>query len=137
MVEVPRKSPTWRTLTWLVLRRAEKLTAEEQTDLKRARQAHADIATAIDLTQNFAVLVRERKVDGLEPWLERASESTLVPFRNFAKSIRQDEAAIRAALTLPWSNGSVEGHINRLKLLKRRTYGRAKLDLLPIQLLAG
>jgi hypothetical protein len=28
-----------------------------------------------------------------------------------------------AALTLPWSTGQVEGHIHRLKLVKRQMYG--------------
>ncbi len=135
--EPVRKPPTWRTLTWLVLRRAERLSDEEQADVARVRSAHAELETAVSLAQDFAALVRERNVAGLEPWLARASASTVVPFRTFAKSIRQDEAAIQAALTLPWSNGPVEGHINRLKLLKRQAYGRSKLDLLRIRLLAA
>jgi transposase len=48
----------------------------------------------------------------------------------FVNGIRQDEAAVRAGLTLPWSSGQVEGQVTRLKLLKRQMYGRAKLDLL-------
>ena len=46
------------------------------------------------------------------------------------QGIRQDEAAVRAGLTLPWSSDQVEGQVTRLKLLKRQMYGRAKLDLL-------
>jgi transposase len=37
---------------------------------------------------------------------------------------------MRAALSEPWSSGQVEGQVNRLKLLKRQMYGRAKFDLL-------
>ncbi len=48
----------------------------------------------------------------------------------FAASLRQDEAAVRAAMTEPWSNGAVEGKVNRLKLIKRSIYGRAKFNLL-------
>lgn len=132
-----RKPPTLRTLTWLILRGAETLTAEEQGDVMRARQAHTDVARAIDLAQDFADMVRNRHADALDAWLARATASTLVPLRNFAKSLQKDEAAIRAALTLEWSNGPVEGHINRLKLLKRQAYGRAKLDLLRARLLAA
>jgi transposase len=47
-----------------------------------------------------------------------------------------DEAAVRAALESEWSNGQTEGFVNKLKLLKRQMYGRAKLDLLKIRLLA-
>jgi transposase len=49
--------------------------------------------------------------------------------------LQHDEAAVRAALSLPWSTGPVEGHIHRLKLIKRQMYGRAKLDLLRIRVL--
>jgi transposase len=49
----------------------------------------------------------------------------------------QDYAAVKAAASLPWSNGPTEGNINRLKMLKRQMYGRAKLDLLRQRVLAG
>jgi transposase len=50
--------------------------------------------------------------------------------QNFAPGIGEDKAAITAAITLEWSNGQVEGQVNRLKLRKRQLYGRAKFDLL-------
>jgi transposase len=56
-------------------------------------------------------------------------------FKSFAKGIQQDKAAVLAGLTLPWSNGPLEGHVNRLKLLKRSMYGRAKLPLLRARVL--
>jgi transposase len=49
---------------------------------------------------------------------------------NLAKGLRDDYEAVKAGMTLPWSNGPVEGHINRLKMLKRQMYGRAGIDLL-------
>src|SRR4029079_16043517 len=48
----------------------------------------------------------------------------------FAEGLKQDEAAVQAALSLEWSNGQTEGQINRLKTLKRQMYGRAGFDLL-------
>jgi len=51
-------------------------------------------------------------------------------FEHSAKSLRSDYQAVQAALILPWSNGQVEGQVNRLKLIKRQMYGRAKFDLL-------
>ncbi|MFZ1429317.1 MAG: transposase, partial [Geminicoccaceae bacterium] len=59
-----------------------------------------------------------------------AQDSTLPAFRGFAKRLRIDEEAVRAAVTSPWSTGQVEGQINRLKMIKRQMYGRANLDLL-------
>ncbi len=48
----------------------------------------------------------------------------------FTRGLQRDKGAVQAALTEPWSTGPVEGHINRLKLIKRQMFGRAKLDLL-------
>jgi transposase len=69
----------------------------------------------------------------LEPWLERCRSEGASELQSFAAGIRQDGAAIRAALSLPYSNGPVEGQITRLKLLKRQMYGCAKLDLLRLR----
>jgi transposase len=57
-------------------------------------------------------------------------QSPFPPFRRFAKGLRADYAAVKAGVTLPWSQGPIEGHINRLKRLKRQMFGRARLDLL-------
>ena len=62
--------------------------------------------------------------------MERAAQSTLGVFQRFAQGLRDDYAAVKAGMTLPWSTGPVEGHINRLKMLKRQMFGRARLDLL-------
>ena len=53
--------------------------------------------------------------------------SAVAPLRRFATGLRADYEAVKAGLRLPWSNGPVEGQINRLK---RSMFGRAKLDLL-------
>jgi Transposase len=66
----------------------------------------------------------------LAPWLEAAEQSGVPEVRAFVTKLRQDLPAVEAAVTLPWSQGQVEGHVNRLKLLKRSMYGRAKFDLL-------
>ena len=55
----------------------------------------------------------------------------------FANGLRADEPAVSAALAEPWSNGPTEGHITKLKLVKRQMYGRAKLDLLRARLLGA
>jgi transposase len=45
-------------------------------------------------------------------------------------SLRRDYDAVRNGLTLPHSSGSVEGNVNRIKMIKRQMYGRATFDLL-------
>lgn len=80
-------------------------------------------------------MVGERDGEALEEWFEQVEESNLVEFKNFAKGLREDYAAVRAAMTYEWSNGMTEGHINRLKLIKRQMYGRARFDLLRARVL--
>jgi transposase len=121
---------TPRRATWLVLRRAEQRTADEAQQLAQFRAQQAEVAEAIDLAQDFAALVRQRQPAQLDAWLERATTSTLEGLQRFAKGLWDDYAAVKAGVTLPWSSGPVEGHINRLKMLKRQMFGRARLDLL-------
>ena len=124
---VQRLTP--RQATWLVLRRPENVTEDEQPLLARLGQAHVTFQQAIALAQGFAQLLRARQPERLEAWLQQAATSSLVVFRRLAKSFQRDSAAIKAGVTLPWSSGPVEGHINRLKMLKRHMFGRARLDL--------
>jgi len=64
-------------------------------------------------------------------WFDRATAFDMAPeIRRFALSLITDEAAVKAALSMEWSNGQVEGRINRLKNIKRLMYGRASFDLL-------
>ena len=89
-----------------------------------------ELAEAIELTEAFADLVRHRQAQQLDPWLARAANCSVAPIRHFAKRLWVDYEAVKAGVTVAWSNGPVEGHINRLKRVKRTMFGRAKLDLL-------
>jgi transposase len=126
---------TAQQLSFLMFRRTEELTALEQHDLAALEQENGVGARLNRLTQTFVQLVRERNPAQLVPWLQEAEESPFPELHSFAAGIRQDYAAVRAALELPWSQGQVEGQITKLKLLKRQMYGRAKLDLLQQRLL--
>lgn len=94
-----------------------------------------DIAIINPLAQQFVLMVCERQVDQLDPWLKACLETGIVPLCNFAIGIQQDYAAIRAALELPWSNGQTEGQVNRLKFIKRQMYGHAHFALLRLRVL--
>ena len=85
---------------------------------------------ALDLAESFAAMVRQQTTAFLSDWLAQAEQSGCGEFVGFAAALRQDEAAVRAALTTRWSNGPVEGQVNRLKAIKRQMYGRAGLPLL-------
>ena len=131
MVAEPVSQPlTPRRATWLVLRRAAQRTEAEAQQLAQLHAHSVQVAEAMDLAQDFTQMVRQRQPAHLDPWLARAGTSALEALRRFASGLRDDYAAVKAGVTLPWSNGPVEGHINRLKMLKRQMFGRARLDLL-------
>jgi transposase len=91
------------------------------------------IAAAVDLITRFVTMVKDRAAGAFDAWLREAETGALA---SFAAGIRRDEDAVRAALTEPWSNGQVEGQVNRLKVIKREMYGRAGFDLLRSRMLA-
>jgi transposase len=130
VTEAPRRPLTPRRATWLVLHPAAGSTDHDHHQLAQLTAQSPELAEAVALAQEFAGLVRQRQPAQLDSWLARAAVSALPPFRRFARGLRADLAAVQAAVTLPWSQGPIEGHINRLKMLKRQMFGRARLDLL-------
>jgi transposase len=123
-----RTSP--REVSWLLLQPSEDLSPLEAAYVSSLLGRAAVVATTQGAVRTFFTLLDERQGDQLNPWLEQAESSGVRELAAFAEGIRRDYDAIRAAFDLPWSQGQVEGQVNRLKLLKRQMYGRAKLDLL-------
>ncbi|SRR5258708_4087893 len=121
--------------SWLFVKPKEHLTAEQQELLGRICQAHAELQELYQLGQDFVLMVKQRQAKRLDPWLAQAQKSASVELRGFASGIKRDDAAVKAALSLAWSQGQVEGQITRLKLLKRQMYGRAHFELLRSRVL--
>ena len=128
------KPPSVRRCAWLLTQPDEQLKPEERAFIAHLSASAPDLSRAATLAGAFAKMIRERTVETLDGWLISAEASEL---RGFAAGLRRDEAAVRAALTEPWSTSPVEGQINRLKALKRQMYGRAKYDLLRSRVLAA
>jgi transposase len=126
----PERQLSAQQAAWLVVKQPAALTTEEQAALTKMRQAHADIEQTYTLAQTFGQLVRERKHLELDQWIASAQATGIRELKSFAAGLLRDKTAVSAALSLPWSNGQVEGHVHRLKLLKRQMYGRASFDLL-------
>jgi transposase len=126
----PAAPPSPRQLSFDWVRRPEKRTAEAQARLDKIRGASPDLTAALDLSDEFTALIRKRSTGTLKEWLSRAEVSACPEVRQFAEGIRRDESAVNAAMTTRWSNGPVEGHVNRLKTIKRQMYGRAEFSLL-------
>ncbi len=124
----PPPSPKQLSFDWI--HRAENRTVEAQARLDKVRGASPELTIALDLADEFTALIRKRSTGTLKDWLSRAEVSPCPEVRNFAEGIRRDESAVNAAATMRWSNGPVEGHVNRLKTIKRQMYGRAGFPLL-------
>jgi transposase len=131
----PLENFSAKPATWLFVCQPEQLDETQQHELALIRQASPSAQTAYRLAQAFMQMMRERTGHLLDAWLGEAEASRLPEFESIARGIQQDKAAVLAGLTLPWSQGPLEGHVNRLKLLKRSMYGRARLPLLRARVL--
>ncbi|MDM0053749.1 transposase [Variovorax sp. J22R115] len=124
---------------WLVRWRKIAVNEPKHVDHERFVQALCKIEPVVaevrSLAREFLGLMHRRRPREFDRWLERLSKCSAPEMRSFAKSLRNDLAAVRAAFMLPWSNGQTEGHVNRLKYLKRQMYGRASIELLRLRVL--
>ena len=129
------QGPSARAVSFTWVCPETKRAQDAQLYVDQLLQAHPVIAQAYTLSQAFLALVRERRGADLETWMMETSASGIAALARFAQGLQEDLPAITAGLTLPWSNGAVEGHVNRLKLLKRQSYGRAGVGLLRQRLM--
>lgn len=131
----PERRLSSRSASFLMILSPEKLTTVKQQQVEQICQASSELHAVYLLSQSFVTMLKERRAEELDAWLKRARESHVHELTTFANGISQDHAAVRAACSLPWSNGTTEGHVNRLKFLKRQMFGRAHLDLLRVKVL--
>lgn len=133
--ESDRISPSPRRLTsWIMSRPA---------DLAAGRRAHLDELVAVcpemtDLARlvgEFASIMVERRGDDLDTWMKQVREAGLPELDPFLRGLDQDHDDAVAGLTLPYSNGPIEGVNTKTKLIKRQMYGRASFRLLRHRIL--
>jgi transposase len=128
------KTPSMRRAAWLVAADAGKLEETDQRFVAALIAGSAKVARIIELARSFGGMVREKRNEALDSWIAAARSTALA---GFANGLTRDLAAVRAALSSPWSTSPVEGQISRLKTIKRTMYGRARLDLLRHRVLAA
>jgi transposase len=124
------QGPSARAVSFVMVCPAAKRSREAQTYLDQLCPIDLGIAWAHALSQAFLAIVRERRGEDLEAWMSEAMHSGITEVARFARGLQDDLRAIKAGLTLEWSNGATEGQIHRLKLVKRQGYGRASFALL-------
>jgi transposase len=118
-----QKTPTARESVRILLKAESKLTQEERQSREQLLKLEP-IKQGLELVEGFRQLLAAKKEDGLEEWIKLAEAVVGDPFKGFLNGIRRDYAAVKKAFTSAWSNGQTEGHVNRLKYIKRQMVRR-------------
>lgn len=126
--------PAPHHLVWLLLKDPDSLDQERQGSLAFIRQ-HPSVETLYDLARSFVKLMKERDFEAFDLWLKKGEKCGLPDVQTFTQGLQNDYEAVKTSLLLPYSNGPVEGQINRLKFVKRSMFGRGRFQLLRSRLL--
>ena len=127
--------PKVRKVTSWIMSDPRGLTTDDKAQLAAILTACPELAALRTHVTAFAELMIQRRGRDLEKWINAATDSGQPELRSFITGLRRDQDAVTAGLTLPYSSGVVEGHVNRIKMLKRQMYGRASPDLLRRRIL--
>jgi transposase len=129
------RPPKVRQATGWFLRNPANLDPEEDRQLQALTTVCPQLAKLRLRVRQFAEMMMHRHGRNLETWINAVLGDDLPELRSFVTGLRRDQDAVTAGLTLPYSSGPVEGHVNRTKMLKRQMYGRANPDLLRKRIL--
>ena len=129
-----RKVPSARTIARSMTMARDHLSKADTVIVAAIEAGVPMLVEARRLMERFHAMIRKKIAADLEPWIAEASASLIA---SFANGIARDKAAVRAAITEPWSNGQTERQSTKLKLVKRQMYGRGKIDLLQARLIGA
>jgi transposase len=138
---IPARGPqplSVRELTRWICTRPEDLTTAETSRLTVILDDCPPISALAGHVRSFAVILTHRTGDrDLNPWIAAVTDDEHPELTSFARGLLADYDAVRAGLTMPYSSGAVEGQNCRIKMIKRKLYGRANLDLLRKLVILG
>jgi transposase len=132
---IPSAAPKIRTVTAWIMRDPDTLASDDAQQLAAIPACCPELEATRRHVGAFAVMMRDLRGDRLPEWMTQVRADNLPALHSFITGLEHDFAAVTAGLTLPWSNGPVEGTVNKLEHQKRQCFGRAKLDLLRKRLL--
>jgi transposase len=128
-------APSVRQVTGWLTRHPDRLSEEERLELKKILDRSNVLTTTQRHVKEFAEMLTQRRGDRLRNWMGDVKTTGAPALRSFANGLGNDLDAVTAGLTLDYSSGAVEGTVNRIKMIKRQMYGRAKFDLLRKRIL--
>ncbi|WP_331446531.1 ISL3 family transposase [Streptomyces xanthochromogenes] len=126
----PPRSPTVRQVTDWLTRHPAALSEEDRVGLKDLLARCPELETTAGHVREFGEILTGRLGATLPAWIDAVDASQLPGLTGFALHLLRDLDAVTAGLTLDWSSGSIEGAVNRIKMIKRQLYGRAGFELL-------
>jgi transposase len=130
-------APKPRHVTSWIMTKPANLTTDDQAKLTAITDRSTILNTLAQHVRAFATMMTNLAGTQLPQWIATVlADDNLSGLRSFATGLQRDLAAVTAGLTLPWSSGAVEGQVNRIKMIKRQMFGRAKFDLLRRRILA-
>jgi transposase len=130
------KPPSPRGAALMIVRREEQRTQEQTAFLEQLQQTDPTIAQVVRLAQDFGQLLRQQEgVVRLEQWQAEVRASGIAELIAFVDGLADDAEAVANGCSLPWSNGMVEGFVNKIKAIKRSSYGQAGFPLLQRRVL--
>ncbi|MFF0228206.1 ISL3 family transposase [Streptomyces sp. NPDC004629] len=126
----PRKHPSvWDVASWIT-RRPDRLDDDQAQRLKQILARCPALDRTAEHVRAFAELMNDRRGQDLGHWIDRVQADDLSALHGFVNGLGQDLDAVVAGLSLRYSSGAVEGHNNKVKMIKRQMFGRANFDLL-------
>jgi transposase len=130
------KTPAPRQAVWWMVK-PEELEPNQKEYIRELQILSPEIASGLKLVKEFQALLAGKQENKFDQWRVAVEKSELKELGSFSVGLMKDEAAVRAAMIYDWSNGQVEGNVNRLKMIKRMMYGRAGFALLKARVLHG
>lgn len=124
------RPPSARAVTRWILTHPDALAAGDRLQLKTVLANCPELDALAGHVRSFAHMLTQLQGHQLPAWIEAATTTDLPSLQRFARHLERDLDAVTAGLSQPWNSGVVEGHVNRIKMLKRQMFGRAGFELL-------
>ncbi len=127
-----KKSISIHTVTKIICKNDSNLTKDELNILESLKESYHKLVELKELIDNFKGMFLDNKLP-LEKWMTKAREFNIPELNSFVNGIKRDIDSVKNSFTSSYTNGLLEGIINKIKEIKRMSYGRCKFDLLRIK----
>ncbi|HEX8865173.1 MAG TPA: transposase [Lentzea sp.] len=124
----PSTPPSVPQATCWIMTDPATIDSTDQAKLDAILAASPDLTALVAHVRAFATMMGSLRGQDLETWMTVVDADDQPELRSFVRGLRRDQDAVAAGLTLHWNSGIVEGHVKRLKMLKRQMFGRAYPD---------